>query len=370
MIKTNEKGIAVVNSRDLAKFWNIKHTLITQAIKRITDNFSLSVEQIKYYPHPQRKDGSQRYGHFEIEKPGIATVQLHIDRIGPLKQHEAEEMFRHYAAKQDNTEDNSTNDIGPIVKLNDKGVPVADSLHIAEVFGKEHKHVLEAIRNLECSKEFNESNFRPVDYIDNKGEVRPCVEMTRDGFTFLAMGFRGKKAAKFKEDYIAAFNLMEEELKRQSEKPMSDAERLLLQAQINVKNEQELKRLDDKTNKIEAKVDSFEKTAEKLEAQQERLSKVEPATVEIPPATRREQVRTIVNEYADKHGYYGPARGVLWRRVWNRFEAVTGKRAGSYKGKMVDGVKVNSKLDFAVAAGFVEEVYAIALEMFVNGRAA
>ena len=33
--------------------------------------------------------------------------------------------------------------------------------------------------------------------------------MTRDGFVFLAMGYRGKKAARFKELYIRRFNEME-----------------------------------------------------------------------------------------------------------------------------------------------------------------
>ena len=34
--------------------------------------------------------------------------------------------------------------------------------------------------------------------------------MTRDGFVFLVMGYRGKKAAQFKEAYIKRFNEMEE----------------------------------------------------------------------------------------------------------------------------------------------------------------
>lgn len=37
--------------------------------------------------------------------------------------------------------------------------------------------------------------------------------MTRDGFTFLAMGFTGERAAQFKEAYISAFNEMENRLK-------------------------------------------------------------------------------------------------------------------------------------------------------------
>lgn len=41
-----------------------------------------------------------------------------------------------------------------------------------------------------------------------------CFDMTRDGFTLLAMGFTGKKALAFKLKYIEQFNRMEEELKQ------------------------------------------------------------------------------------------------------------------------------------------------------------
>lgn len=34
--------------------------------------------------------------------------------------------------------------------------------------------------------------------------------MTKDGFTLLAMGYTGELAMKFKEDYISAFNKMEQ----------------------------------------------------------------------------------------------------------------------------------------------------------------
>ncbi len=86
---------------------------------------------------------------------------------------------------------------------------VTTSLDIAQNFGKRHKHILEAIKNLECSKEFNETNFRPVEYTDVKGEKRPMYEITRDGFVFLCMGFTGAAAAQWKEKYINAFNKME-----------------------------------------------------------------------------------------------------------------------------------------------------------------
>lgn len=39
--------------------------------------------------------------------------------------------------------------------------------------------------------------------------------LTRDGFTMVAMGYTGAKAMKFKEDYITAFNRMEDALRGQ-----------------------------------------------------------------------------------------------------------------------------------------------------------
>ena len=88
----------------------------------------------------------------------------------------------------------------------------SSSLDIAAHFDKQHKDVLRAIRNLECSEDFNGRNFAPVKYKDEKGELRESFKITRDGFTFLAMGFTGKKAAAWKEAYINAFNQMEKRL--------------------------------------------------------------------------------------------------------------------------------------------------------------
>lgn len=90
---------------------------------------------------------------------------------------------------------------------------LCDSLQVAETFNKEHKNVLRAISNLNCSKEFNERNFELVKYKDPKGENRPMYLLTKDGFAILAMGFTGKKAMQFKEAYIERFNKMEQFIK-------------------------------------------------------------------------------------------------------------------------------------------------------------
>lgn len=83
------------------------------------------------------------------------------------------------------------------------------SLDVAKMFNKEHFHVIRDIENLDCSKEFNQSNFGLVKYKDSKGEKRKAYDMTRDGFMFLVMGYRGKKASAIKEMYIKRFNDME-----------------------------------------------------------------------------------------------------------------------------------------------------------------
>ena len=41
----------------------------------------------------------------------------------------------------------------------ENGIPTTTSLVIAQAFEKEHKDVLRAIYNMECSPEFNERNF-------------------------------------------------------------------------------------------------------------------------------------------------------------------------------------------------------------------
>ena len=88
-----------------------------------------------------------------------------------------------------------------------------DSLFVAKFFNKDHNHVLRDIENLDCSDEFRQSNFGQISYKDTYGRKQKAVAMTKDGFTFLVMGYRGKKAAKFKELYIRRFNEMEQYIK-------------------------------------------------------------------------------------------------------------------------------------------------------------
>lgn len=88
---------------------------------------------------------------------------------------------------------------------------LTDSLMVAEYFHKRHADVIRAIENIisndstqNCVQCFKKSHFK-----DLSGKNNPKYLMNRDGFTFLVMGFTGKKANQWKWDYIKAFNSME-----------------------------------------------------------------------------------------------------------------------------------------------------------------
>ena len=103
-----------------------------------------------------------------------------------------------------------------LIPMDDFGVFVdkqdmvrVDSRFVAQFFEKRHDLVLRDIRNLDCSENFRLLNFEESTYINEQGHKQPCYVMTRDGFVFLAMRYRGQRAAQFKELYIRRFNEME-----------------------------------------------------------------------------------------------------------------------------------------------------------------
>lgn len=99
-----------------------------------------------------------------------------------------------------------------IMRIGKEEVTVVTSLDVAETFNKEHRRVLQDIRELECSEEFRLHNFVQSNYLNEQNHKQPMYLMTRDGFTILAMGYTGEKAMRFKESYIRQFNAMEKAL--------------------------------------------------------------------------------------------------------------------------------------------------------------
>lgn len=88
---------------------------------------------------------------------------------------------------------------------------LTDSLMVADSFDKRHTHVLEKIEKIirDDSTEKSAQCFIRSKYKDASGKWNVKYLMNRDGFTFLVMGFTGKKADTWKWKYIDAFNKLE-----------------------------------------------------------------------------------------------------------------------------------------------------------------
>ena len=96
-----------------------------------------------------------------------------------------------------------------------KGEPFCSSIQVAETFGKRHDNVLRDIRaTIEaCPPDFGLLNFEESSYKNEQGKRQPMYLLTKDGFTMLTMGYTGKKAMRFKVEYIRRFNEMESFIK-------------------------------------------------------------------------------------------------------------------------------------------------------------
>jgi len=116
------------------------------------------------------------------------------------------------------------------------GKVYTDSLMIAANFGKEHRDVLKSIKTLECSKEFNERNFALTSYTDKSNRQKPKYDITHDGYTFLVMGYKGKKAARLKEAHITVFNRMEAYIRADLDKRYLAANRQALLGAVSTGN--------------------------------------------------------------------------------------------------------------------------------------
>lgn len=164
---------------------------------------------------------------------------------------------------------------------------VTTSLRVAEVFGKQHKDVLKAVKSLDCSEEFRERNFAlsKIDY--QNGNIKkqlPMYYITRDGFMFLVMGFTGKTAAKWKEAYIKAFNEMEAKIRaEQMAKAIEEHDR---------KEAIEYEKLLEREEREEAAIDARVAAMPPLKS---RKGQAEPQTTEQPAATTEGGI--IIEDY-------------------------------------------------------------------------
>ena len=150
-----------------------------------------------------------------------------------------------------------------LVFQNSNGNDVTTALIVAQVFGKEHKNVVRDIENLSCSENFNRLNFERITYKDARNREQTAYEMTKDGFSFLVMGYTGAKAGEFKERFINEFNRREFLLK--------DDDYILMRSQQILQ-----KRLEASEEKIKQLESQAEQQQETIELQQQELTQSAP----------------------------------------------------------------------------------------------
>lgn len=228
---------------------------------------------------------------------------------------------------------------------------MTSSLLVAKEFGKEHNKVMRDINNLACSQEFRAANFGESSYVSEQGKEFPMFTMTKDGFSFLVMGYTGKKAAQFKEAYINAFNKMESEI-RSSIKPKSQLE--ILQMSINQLVEQEHRLSSVERDVAETKNEIAEMKQERIE-NGKLLLEAEVSGNKVPEISMRNKIRRLVNQYA---AATNTSQRDIWHDIYQNLYYAYNISINSYKEK-----KSQSNLDIAEKHGFLGKMFDIVSKM-------
>lgn len=227
---------------------------------------------------------------------------------------------------------------------------VTSSLLIAEKFGKEHKNVMQSIRNLIGGTAENSAiaeMFSESTYLNEQNKEQPMFLMNRDGFTLLAMGFTGKKAMQFKLEYIKAFNSMEAQIKA-SQKPKSQLE--ILQMSINQLVEQEHRLSSVERDVAETKKEIAEMKQERIE-NGKLLLEAEVSENKVPEISMRNKIRRLVNQYA---AATNTSQRDIWHLVYDNLLYAYNIGITRYNRK-----KGQSYLDVAEEHGFLGKIFDI-----------
>lgn len=225
---------------------------------------------------------------------------------------------------------------------------LTNSLLVAEKFGKTHDNVLKAIRNIVDGgvvKNNETPMFVESTYFNQQnGQDYPLFVMNRDGFTLLAMGFTGKRALQFKLDYIAAFNAMENELR----KPKSLSQLEILQGSVNALVEH-----DKRLRAVEQRLNDMDKEREE---NGRLLLEAKLSDIPTPQQSVRSRINELVCEYARATN---TAHRDVWNTIYKKLKYLYHISINSYK-----KVKpTETKLDVVERIGALENVLSIISEM-------
>lgn len=126
------------------------------------------------------------------------------------------------------------------------------SLQIAEVTGKRHSDVMRAIRAMEDAWiKVNGRNFALVEYVDAKGEKRPCYALNKVECLYIATKFNDEARAKL----VLRWEALERE--RQPKVPTTFREALLLAAAQQEQIELQQRVIEDKSRQLDESKEWF-----------------------------------------------------------------------------------------------------------------
>ena len=215
------------------------------------------------------------------------------------------------------------------------------SLEIAKIIGKEHKNVMQSIRNMEPAWEkVSGLKFQLTTYQDAQGKPRPCYELTYRETLFVA--------TKFKDEERATLILRWEQLEteKQQQKKLSPVEMFALQAQINLQNEQRISNIEQNLSIL---------IQERRENQQLLLS-AEISEEALPEETEKVKIRKLVDMYVKASGMQFKE---VWESIYATLEYRYGNRIKAYKKLPVD----KSLLDVAVRNNLGQKVFNVISDM-------
>ena len=149
--------------------------------------------------------------------------------------------------------------------VNNKNGHTVSSREIASYAGKQHSHVMEAIRKMEKSwTEVNQSSFRLVEYVDGKGQKRPEYLLTKKESLYIATKFNDIARAKLINRWE---ELEQQAVNNQFQIPTTLSGALLLASQQAEQIEQQQLLLQQTNNQLQAVSTKVNEQASQLQEQ-------------------------------------------------------------------------------------------------------
>lgn len=207
--------------------------------------------------------------------------------------------------------------------------PTINSRDVAEMVGKEHKHLLRDIKTyseyLRETKIGLSSFFKESSYLSEQNKELPCFEVTKKGCEFIAHKLTGQKGAIFTATYINRFHEMEDKLKGDA-----DFTNLSPMLQTLIGLELKQKEHDEKLNAIDSKIDSIKDV------------------VALSPNDWRKNTTALINKMALRCGGYEHIRNIReesYRLLDERFGVSLNTRLTNKKKTLALNGVCKSKID-------------------------